>query len=311
LLTKQNNRNSQSAQNALPVVALLVGATIWGLLWYPYRLLEKAGISGPAATVITYVIAFLLGLFVFGRHLRREYIFGRVPHLLLGIGLCAGWANLAYVLGVIHGEIMRVMLLFYLAPLWTIVFARILLNEVLSLHGYLVIAFSLAGAIIMLWQPENGSLMPSSYSDWMGMSAGFMFALSNVLSRKDQYHNIQLKSLAVWSGVMLIAFSYTLFLPDLPVLNTISVGTCLLLLGVGLVVFALSLVVQYGLTHTPANQAIVIMLFELVIAGIAAYFLADEAMSPREWIGGAMIVSASLFSARMNRALPAVRREYR
>ncbi len=61
-------------------------------------------------------------------------------HLLLCIGLCAGWANLAYVLGVIHGEVMRVLLLFYLAPLWTILFARLLLNEQLSLHGYLVIA---------------------------------------------------------------------------------------------------------------------------------------------------------------------------
>ena len=98
----------------------------------------------------------------------------------------AGWTNLAYVLGVIHGEIMRVLLLFYLAPLWTIVFSRLLLNEVFSLHGYLVIVFSLAGAMVMLWQPETGFSLPSSYGDWMGLSAGFMFALSNVLSRKDQ-----------------------------------------------------------------------------------------------------------------------------
>jgi drug/metabolite transporter (DMT)-like permease len=43
------------------------------------------------------------------------------------------------------------------------------------------------------------------------------------------------------------------------------------------------------------------MLFELVVAAIAAYFLTDEAMTPREWIGGLMIISASLFSATMNR----------
>ena len=301
MLTKQNNQNNPSNQNALPVIALLVGAAIWGLLWYPYRLLEQAGITGPAATTITYVVALLLGLLVFRNNLQRSRIVGRYPHLLLWIGLCAGWANLAYVLGVIHGEIMRVMLLFYLAPLWTIVFARLLLDEVLSLHGYLVIAFSLAGAIIMLWQPEHGFLLPSSYGDWMGISAGFMFALSNVLSHKDQYHGIRLKSVAVWIGVALVAFGYSLFLPDLPIPSDISAGTYLLLLGVGLTVFVLSLVVQYGLTHTPANQAIVIMLFELVVAGIGAYFLTNEVMTLREWIGGAMIVSASLFSARMNR----------
>jgi drug/metabolite transporter (DMT)-like permease len=296
------NQNKQNRQNALPVTALLAGAIIWGLLWYPYRLLEQAEISGPVATAITYIIALLLGLAVFWSHLRRPHLFGGEPHLLFWIGLFAGWTNLAYVLGVVHGEIMRVLLLFYLAPLWTIVFARFLLNEILSLHGYLVIAFSLAGAIIMLWQPENSVSLHSSYADWMGLSAGFTFALSNVLSRKDQHHNVQLKSLAVWLGVALIAMAYSLFLPPLPVLSDISANTYLLLLGVGLIVFALSVIVQYGLTHTPANQAIVIMLAELVAAAFGAYFLAGEAMTQREWIGGAMIVSAGLFSSRMNRA---------
>jgi len=72
-------------------------------------------------------------------------------------------------------------------------------------------------------------------------------------------------------------------------------------LGTGLIAFVLSLVVQYGLTHVPANQAIVILLFELVVAAVATYFLANETMTLREWMGGAMIVSASLFSSKVNR----------
>ena len=285
----------------MPVAALLAGAIIWGLLWYPYRILEQAQVHGPIATAITYAMAMLMGLAVFRNRLRKSLIFDGQSHLLLCIGLSAGWANLAYVLGVVHGEVMRVLLLFYLAPLWTILFARLLLNEQLSLHGYLVIALSLTGAVIMLWQPESGFSLPSTYSDWMGLSAGFMFALSNVLSRRDQTHDIQLKSLAVWIGVALTAAGYSLILRELPVLTDISAGAYLLLAGVGLIVFGLSLVMQYGLTHVPANRAIVIMLFELVAAAVAAYFLTDEVMTLREWIGGAMIISASLFSARMNR----------
>jgi drug/metabolite transporter (DMT)-like permease len=298
LLTKQNKQNTG---NPLPVAALLAGAIIWGLLWYPYRLLEQAQVHGPIATAITYAMAMFMGLAVFRNRLRKSLVFDGQAHLLLCIGLSAGWANLAYVLGVVHGEVMRVLLLFYLAPLWTILFARLLLNEQLSLHGYLVIALSLTGAVIMLWQPESGFSLPSTYSDWMGLSAGFMFALSNVLSRRDQTHDIQLKSLAVWIGVALTAAGYSLILRELPVLTDISAGAYLLLAGVGLIVFGLSLVMQYGLTHVPANRAIVIMLFELVAAAVAAYFLTDEVMTLREWIGGAMIISASLFSARMNR----------
>ncbi|MGH8762995.1 MAG: DMT family transporter [Nitrosospira sp.] len=295
MLTKQNK------QNLLPVTALLGGAVIWGLLWYPYRLLEQAEVSGSIATTITYFIALLLGAVSFRRDLRMSRIAGGEPYLLLGIALFAGWTNLAYVLGVIHGEVMRVLLLFYLAPLWTIVFSRLLLNEKLSLLGYLVIALSLSGAATMLWEPDSGSLLPSSYGDWMGLSAGFMFALSNVLSRKDQYHDIRLKSMAVWIGVVLIGLIYSLFQPDLSVLGNISPDAYMLLSGLGVTIFVLSVAVQYGLAHVPANRAIVIMLFELVVAAVAAYLLTDEAMTVKEWAGGAMIISASLFSARMNR----------
>jgi drug/metabolite transporter (DMT)-like permease len=58
--------------------------------------------------------------------------------------------------------------------------------------------------------------------------------------------------------------------------------------------------VQYGLAHTPANQAVVILLSELVVAALSSRLLAGEVMSAQEWLGGAMIVTATLFSWRLN-----------
>ncbi len=280
---------------------MLIGAVIWGLLWYPYRLLEQAGINGPVATAITYFIALILGLALFWRSLRIPNFLSDKPYLLFWIGLLVGCASIAYVLGVIHGVVMRVLLLFYLAPLWTILFARLLLQEKLNLRGYWVITLSLTGVATMLWQPGSNFPFPSSYGDWMGLAGGFFFALSNVLIRKDQGHSIQLKSLVVWLGVVLVGLSYSLFLPTPSALTSISMDSWLLILGTGLVVFVLSLVVLYGLTHIPANQAIVILLFELVVAATAAYILANETITLREWMGGVMIVTANLFSTRMNR----------
>ena len=293
MLTEQKNNS--------PRIALFIGAGIWGLLWYPYRLLEQADINGPASATITYLIALLFGLVIFRKSLRASHLSDGNPYLLFWIGLLVGCACMAYILGVIHGEIMRVLLLFYLAPLWTIIFSRFLLQEKLSLYGYSVIFISLSGATTMLWQPGNNFPLPSSYGDWMGLAGGFSFALSNVLIRKDQNHSIQLKSLAVWLGVVVVGLGYSLFLPMPPPLTEISLNSWLLLLGTGLAVFVLSLVLQYGLTHVPANQAIVLLLSELVVAAVAAYLLTSESMTLREWVGGAMIVSASLFSSRMNR----------
>jgi len=83
---------------------------------------------------------------------------------------------------------------------------------------------------------------------------------------------------------------------------TAATGTWLLLIGIGFAIGSMTYAVQYGLARVPANQAIVIFLFELVVAAIAAYFLSDERMGVQEWVGAAMIVTASLFSGRMEDA---------
>ena len=38
------------------------GALVWGLIWYPYRVLQDAGVSGTLATLITYLLAMLCGI---------------------------------------------------------------------------------------------------------------------------------------------------------------------------------------------------------------------------------------------------------
>jgi drug/metabolite transporter (DMT)-like permease len=57
--------------------------------------------------------------------------------------------------------------------------------------------------------------------------------------------------------------------------------------------------VQFGLSHTPANRAIVILLTELVAAAFFSWYWADEAMGLKDWLGGALIVAASLVSGKL------------
>lgn len=285
----------------LAVCGLVTGALVWGLIWYPYRVLEQAGVGGAFATLVTYAVALGIGFVAFARELRgapRSW-------LLAWIAIAAGWTNLAYVLAVIEGEVMRVMLLFYLAPLWTVVFVRILLRERMGNVGALVVLLSVGGAATMLYEPAGGLPLPANRAEWMGLSAGLMFALSNVLARKAHEHSVAMKSVAIWFGVTVVCVIYGAgqagFLPGAQALAPATLGLMVL---VGVVLFALSLIVQYGIAHTAANQAIVIMLLELVFAAIAAYYLAGEAMQAREWVGGAMIVAASLFSGKLTEHPP-------
>ena len=64
---------------------------------------------------------------------------------------------------------------------------------------------------------------------------------------------------------------------------------------------AMGLAMQYGLSRTPANRAIVLLLVELPIAAVAAWLLAGEVPRLQDYLGGALIVAASLASALVNR----------
>lgn len=281
----------------LPASALLVAALTWGVIWYPYRLLEQAQVSGALATFVTYAVALVITL---PFTTRQALQYHRRWRGLLLMALASGWTNLAYVLAVVQGEVMRVMLLFYLAPLWTIVFARLLLGERPHGLGYVVIGLSLAGAITMLYTADGRLPLPGNVAEWLALSAGVGFALANVLSRRIRDVPIATRSLWVFGGVLTVAAVPVLGEGDAPAaLASMALPTWLLAVGIGLALIGATLSVQYGLAHTPAMQAIVILLTELVAAGLSSWWLAGEAMNTREWLGGAMIVAASLLSGKM------------
>ncbi len=217
----------------------------------------------------------------------------------IALMLASGWTNFGYVLAILDGEVMRVLLLFYLAPLWTVIFARWMLGEKLRGYGYAIIALSLGGAFIMLWNPDKGLPLPQNRAEWIGLSAGMGFAMLNVLVRRTQHLSVNFKSAAVWLGTVLLTGLALLYHGNLVAqVQGINLSAWWMLVLIGLVLCGTSIIVQYGLTNLPSNQAIVLFLSELVFAAVSSYFLAGEEMGLRETVGAVLIVSASLLSGQ-------------
>ena len=291
-----------SKQNLIPIAGVFSGALAWGLIWYPFRVLQDAGVSGPLATLLAYLLAMLCGAFMLPRVWRelRPGNKGGARWWAALLVFSAGWANFGYVLAVLHGEVMRVLLLFYLAPLWTVLFSYWLLDERLNRYGYSIVLLSFSGAAIMLWKPQLGLPLPNNSAEWIGLSAGMGFALSNVVSRRAAHLSVEAKSYSVWLGTALLTAPLLWWQGSLPDrLLAINAQAWLMLALLGIVLCATSYAVQYALVYLPANRAIILFLFELVVAAISSYFFADEAMLLRDWIGALLIVSASLLSGRL------------
>ena len=290
----RENSGEDAGSRRTAVLALFAGALIWGVIWYPYRILRDAGIDGIAATTATYSVAFLLGL----AFLRRSLSGFKPGWSLLWLALAAGGCNLGYVLATLSGGVVRVLLLFYLAPLWTVLLSRLLLGERLSRFGAFVIALSLGGAATILWHPALGWPVPKDSVDWLGLFAGFSFALFNVLSRFARDIAIETKSMVSFLGVVIVGALLMLAGVGYPAVPVAPVPLTLVLVVGGILLLA-NLIVQYGLVRIASNRAIVIMLSEVGFAAVSSWLLAGECFGSREAVGGAMILAASVFSSRM------------
>ena len=279
----------------LAPASLILAATIWGLVWYPYRVLQELGVSGSVASFYTYLLG-IPPLLYWARASGFWTVAGQ-RRWLLAVALVAGWTNLSYVLAVIEGEVVRVMLLFYLAPLWTLLFSRWILDEHTDRWGIAVMALALGGAWVMLYHPDQPLPLPANAAEWLGLSSGMGFALTNVLTRKAAGIPIQTRSLWVFIGMVCMAGVFMAAGGETLAVR-LSGGGWAWLGGISLALLLATFTVQYGLAHVPANRAIVLLLFELVVAALASLALTDETLSGQEIVGGVMILSASLLTLK-------------
>ena len=176
-------------------------------------------------------------------------------------------------------------------------------GEILTRQAWLVLLVALLGAIIMLWSPEVGYPWPGSLADWLAISSGFAFAMTNMFINMANRVSIQMKVSASWLGVIFLA-GLALFIRSEDVGGTqLQVVFYAMLVGVifmGVTTWA----VVYGVTHMPVHRSAVILLFEVVASLVSTYLLIEERLSMLEWVGGISVIAAAYFAARLPHPKP-------
>jgi len=279
----------------LPIFSLLFGAFVWGIIWYPYRLMANAGVSGIYSSFYVFILTIAIALPYFFITKKKVLIWSKDFWLL---ALVAGYTNISYVLAVIDGEVVRVMLLFYLSPVWTIFLAHFMLNEDTQKRHYIAVFISLIGAFIMFWEP--GYLIHlDSKSDWLALSSGLGFAITNVMTRKHEHMTVNQKALAIWLGVIVVAMICIMFDKNaLPTLDFFRPVDAAIMMAIALSLFLSTLLVQFGVTQIKAVEASSFFLFEIVVAAISSYFLVGESIAFNEWLGGIFIITGVILSSK-------------
>lgn len=294
-------------QRLSAVLALVFNALVWGLSWWPFRELQALGLHPLWATAFIYAGTAVLVALVRPAALRE--LLSRPA--LWWIVLAAGGTNAAFNWGVSIGEVMRVVLLFYLMPLWTVLLARWLLHEPVTAAALGRVALAIGGAALVLGAapahaPADGRVVVHGWlPDLLGVAGGLCFAVNNVMLRRQREASGEARALAMFTGGAVVASTMAALsaagqLPG-PVVPWPPVAAWAWVVPVAvlsLVFLASNLSLQHGATRLPANVTAVVMLAEVPFAALSSAWWGGEVMGPALWAGGALIVAAAVMAAR-------------
>ena len=280
------------SHNWSAVTALVFNALIFGVSWWPFRELDSRGLHSLWVTAFSYAIV-VLGIFLWRPGALRLVLTNKS---LLVLFAAAGLTNSSFNWGVLVGDVIRVVLLFYLMPVWAILLGRWVLGEAITRGAVLRIVMALAGAALILYKPDMGLPLPQTGGEWLGLSGGFFFAVTNIMLKQQHDAPTEAKMLAMFAGGTIIPASLALLMMQLGHVQAPGpVGQWLVgLVGFAIVMIAANLLLQYGTARLPANVTAVVMLSEVLFAALSAALLGAGVITLQTAGGGLLIVLASL-----------------
>lgn len=272
----------------LPQILLVTGAVAWGLGWLPLHHFASVGLVGMPLVLLVYGLLSLFAIPVLWFE-RRAWMPQR--NGLLAIAVCGGGATAALVTALAIGEVVRVMLLFYLAPVWSVLGGWLLLGERLTPLRIGALLLAMLGIALTL-NISSALTHPLSGSDWLALAAGLGFSLNNLATRAADQVPLASKTLAPFLGSALIAVVLCPVLGEYPPPLSLTLSWQIGLMALG---WLLSMAaVQYGVSHIEAGRAAVLVVFELVAAVLSSAWLGNQAIGTHEWLGAALVMIAAL-----------------
>jgi len=271
------------------VLVLFLASAGWGLTWLPIKALSDMGLDGLHLVFI----AFCSGAVLLLPWLYRQRRAWQPQVLLLSmIALAGGFANASFQTAIYHGDVIRVMILFYMLPVWSVIGGRLFLGERVDVVRIVAVVLCLSGACIIV-DISQASLSGISWIDLLAIGSGMGLAATNILFRFTQDIPVMSKVAAMFIGCsVLIGLSLLAFTPDAALPGT---GAVLWAVAYGaLWLTLLTTGTQWGVTQMDAGRSAVIIVMELVVAVLSTALIVSAHLSMAEIVGGLMVLVAAL-----------------
>ena len=291
----------------LAVLALTFNALVFGLSWWPLRQLDILDLHPLWATAGVFLLATLVLTLVqpVGWLSFKQY--PSLGWLMLASGL----TNVGFNWAVTTGDVVRVVLLFYLMPTWSLLLAWWLLDERPTRGALARLSLALVGVVLVLKTPDSAWPLPQDLPDLLALLSGFTFALTNIWLLRLQHTPASGRMLAMFGGgaVMAVCCAVLATLSGViaPLLTEPITTSALWPLWLTWAPWVIALsaafllsnfTLQYGAARLSAHTTAMVMMSEVVFASVSSVALGASALTWRIALGGGMIVAAALLASQ-------------
>ena len=288
-------------QSWIGTIQIITAAVCWGTLGIFSTYLNQIGFSGWQITILRIVTAAFLILIMLPKlwshliKLRRKQWFGLALQSLIGVlGM-----SVCYFFAVIYVGAGSAVALLYTAPVFSLLFSALLLDESITRQSALLALVAVFGVGLTML----GDQAQVNWGILLGLLAGMSYSLYGVLGKRAMHdaHPAPLvffTSIIISAGVLLLlpetyqTYGQLLSLP----LHTWGYALGLSLIGT-VVPFALYM---KALEKLPATRASVFTIFEPLTAIALAILLLHQSLSWIQYLGVVPILMAALFNALLN-----------
>ena len=288
-------------QSWIGTIQIISAAVCWGTLGIFSTYLNQLGFSGWQVTILRIVTAALIVLFMLPKlypqllKLSAKQWGGLALQSLIGVlGM-----SLCYFFAVIYVGAGPAVALLYTAPVFSLLFSAVLLQEPITRQSALLALMAVFGVGLTMLGDEA----KVNWGIALGLLSGVCYSLYGVLGKRAM-HYAHPAPLAFFTSIVISA-GVLLLLPETyrtyGQLSTLPLATWGYALGLSLIgtVVPFALYMK-ALEKLPATRASVFTIFEPLTAIALALLLLHQALSWIQYVGVVLILLAALLNAMLN-----------
>ncbi len=277
-----------------PNLTVIIACLFWGTYWIPLRYID----NNNNASVWPLFLSFLLLALILIKPLIKSIIdiyINKNYFFLISCFFAALGISL-YSESLLRGEIAKVVVLFYLCPIWATIFARFILNQPFTLKRIFSILLGIIGLEIIVGF-EKGIIFPSTTVEWIALLAGLMWAMSMTLfNLANSTSGVEKTSLTAF----LVSLIF-LLLCLIPGGRNLVVSNNLLIIHpiyIWILLFAFIwllpsiLLTYFSVEILDPGRINILLAFEVAVGFISAALFTNEIIGVKEYLGALFVISA-------------------